>query len=139
MPSRVRATYVGHRTNPVTMHWLFHDRGGPTGRLLDQYSLRVLAEARRRVGVNTGRLLATIRRDFGTGALGPYAEVIAGQSGITDYLGYHMFGTEPHVITPRRRKVLRFVSHGRLVYAVRVRHPGNRANPFLTDALNVLR
>lgn len=47
---------------------------------------------------------------------------------------YHHDGTEPHTITPVRAKALRFTVGGRVVFAVRVQHPGTRANPFLTDA-----
>lgn len=35
-------------------------------------------------------------------------------------------GTRPHVIRPRRARVLRFVSGGRVVYTRRVNHPGTR-------------
>jgi hypothetical protein len=50
---------------------------------------------------------------------------------------YHHEGTRPHVIRPRRRKALRFLSSraGGIVFARRVFHPGTRANPFLRDAL----
>lgn len=42
-------------------------------------------------------------------------------------------GTRPHQIRPRPpRKSLRFTVAGRVVYATRVAHPGNRADPFLT-------
>lgn len=35
-------------------------------------------------------------------------------------------GTEPHVIRPRRAKALRFRYRGRIVYAQKVNHPGNK-------------
>lgn len=41
-----------------------------------------------------------------------------------DYGGYLDEGVRPHVIRPRRGKVLRFVSGGRVVYARKVNHPG---------------
>lgn len=44
-------------------------------------------------------------------------------------------GTRPHVILPRRGKYLVFEVGGRTVYARRVNHPGNKADPFLTRAL----
>lgn len=47
---------------------------------------------------------------------------------------HHHDGTDPHVIEPVRAKALRFVSGGAVVFAVRVQHPGTKANPFLTDA-----
>ena len=139
MAGRMRATYLGHRTDPAAMRWVFHDRSGPTGRLLDQYSLLVLNRARVLVGVRSGRLISSLDRDFGAGTLGPYAEVTAGVPGITTYLGYHHDGTPPHEIRARRRKTLRFIYHGRVVYPVRVSHPGTKGTHFLTRALDVLR
>ncbi|WP_434593247.1 hypothetical protein [Streptomyces sp. A5-4] len=44
-------------------------------------------------------------------------------------------GTRPHIIRPRRAKVLRFEVRGREVFAAYVRHPGTRANNFLARAL----
>lgn len=45
-------------------------------------------------------------------------------------------GTRPHVIEPKHAKALRFPSKGgTIVYAKRVNHPGTKANPFLTTAL----
>ena len=135
----MHATYVGHRTDPAAMRWLFHDRSGPTGRLLDNYSLLVLNRARILVGVRSGRLISSLDRDFGAGVLGPYAEVTAGVPGITTYLGYHHDGTPAHTIRARRRKTLRFVSGGRVVYARQVRHPGTKGTHFLTHALDAIR
>lgn len=39
-------------------------------------------------------------------------------------------GTRAHLIRPRYREALRFVSGGRTVFARSVRHPGTRPNPF---------
>lgn len=44
-------------------------------------------------------------------------------------------GASPHVIRPRRRKLLKFQVGGRTVYARKVNHPGNKGNPFMTKAL----
>ncbi len=44
-------------------------------------------------------------------------------------------GTKPHVITPRRRRALRFVVGGREVFARRVNHPGTRAYHVFRDGL----
>lgn len=134
----VHARYVGHRPNPVAIQHVFRDKDGPVGRELDRASLLVLNRARALVGARSGRLLGSLRREDGIGPTGRYVDVIAGSRGLTPYLGAHMFGTHPHVIRPRRRTTLRFVSHGRVVYARRVSHPGAQANPFLTRALDAL-
>jgi hypothetical protein len=43
-------------------------------------------------------------------------------------------GARPHVIRPRRAKMLRFVAGGGVVFARKVNHPGNRAYRFLYRA-----
>jgi hypothetical protein len=136
---RVTATYTGQRVNHAAIRHVFRDEDGPVGQDLDAMSRRVQARARSLVGVRTGLLLSTIRRERGQGPRGPYHDVVAGRSGLTKYLGYHMSGSHPHIIRPRRRRALRFTSDGAVVFARRVRHPGTRANPFLTRALEVLR
>lgn len=139
---RTTAIYAGQRVNHAAIRHLFRDEDGPVGRDLDDMSRRVLVAAQRGVGVRSNTLLLTIRRGpYEDRPRGPYRDVIAGKTGLTRYLGFHLRGTEPHVIVPRRRrrKALRFTSGGSVVFARRVQHPGSRANPFLTRALEVLR
>lgn len=50
---------------------------------------------------------------------------------------YVIKGTRPHTIRPKTKKVLRFRVHGRVVFARVVRHPGTKANDFLTKALRM--
>jgi hypothetical protein len=53
-------------------------------------------------------------------------------------IGYAYFvheGTTPHPILPVRAKMLRFVIDGRVIYAHKVNHPGNAANPYLARFL----
>lgn len=49
---------------------------------------------------------------------------------------YVIYGTQPHIIRPRRARALRFEVGGRVVYAAYVRHPGTRPNDFLLQALH---
>lgn len=44
-------------------------------------------------------------------------------------------GTKPHVIQARRKKALRFVGNGGLVYRRRVFHPGTSPNTFFEQAI----
>jgi len=45
-------------------------------------------------------------------------------------------GTKPHVIHPKKAKMLRFRTRkGTVAYAKMVKHPGTIPNPFLSDAL----
>ena len=131
-----RATYTGHAPNEIVIRSIFRDEHGPVGRDLDARSRRVLARARTLVGVRSGTLLASLRRESGQGPGGPYVDVVAGVRGLTTYLGYHHDGTPPHVIRARRRHALRFTVGGRVVFARSVRHPGSRGTRFLTRALD---
>lgn len=135
----VHARVTSVRNNTVEIRHLFHDEDGPTGLYLDELSLRVLASARTLVGVKTGLLLSTIRRESGHGPTGPYRDIVAGRSGLTPYLGFHHDGTVPHVIAARRKKTLRFIWHGRVVYRRMVHHPGTKGTFFLTRALDAIR
>lgn len=40
-------------------------------------------------------------------------------------------GSRPHIIRPRRRKVLKFSAGGRVVFTKIVRHPGSKPQPFM--------
>lgn len=135
---RVRATYTGHQPDFYVIRSVFRDEHGPVGRDLDDMSRKVLNRARVLVGVRSGVLLTSLRRQSGIGPLGRYVDVVAGVRGVTDYLMAHHDGSPPHVIRPRRRKALRFTQNGQVRFARRVNHPGNRGTHFLTRALDVL-
>lgn len=51
-----------------------------------------------------------------------------------EYASYVEGGTEPHIIEPRRAKMLRFVINGRTVFASKVNHPGTKPFPFMGQA-----
>ena len=48
-------------------------------------------------------------------------------------IGLHQ-GRSPHVIMPRNKTILRFPVNGEFVFARKVNHPGNKAEPFLFNA-----
>jgi hypothetical protein len=48
-----------------------------------------------------------------------------------------IYGTQPHVIVARNKKVLKFKIDGKDVFARMVHHPGTKANNFLWKALEV--
>lgn len=129
-----RFRYTGHRLDEVVLRDIASGAGD-----LEARAARVLAAAQMLVGVDTGRLLASIHRERGRNGLGPYIDIVAGIPGITTYLGYHHFGTAPHIIRARRRKALRFIWHGEVVFFTSVRHPGSRGTYFLTRALDAAR
>lgn len=136
----IRARPTGSRPDRAAIRETFHGRAGGVGKDVDERAGRVLAAAQRLVGVRTGSLLVSGRREYGRDADGPYVDVVFGVPGLTDYLGYHMLGTAPHVIRARRRKALRFVTAGgQVVFAQKVNHPGTRGTHFLTRALDAAR
>lgn len=137
------ATY---RVSPgqVTLHpgepklWANQPRG-PVSRDLERRMSVVSGVAKLRVRVRTGLLLSTVRESGArVSANGwPHADVIAGKSGgkgrtvpvIEDQ------GSRPHVIRARRRKALRFVINGKVVFRQKVNHPGTTGSGFLTKSL----
>jgi hypothetical protein len=135
----IHATYTGSRTDDAAIHELFRSEDGPVGRELTRDAHIVLNAARSLVRVRTGRLRETGRTESGMSALGQYRDVVFGREGLTPYLGYELEGTTPHIIRPSRRKVLRFISGGRVIYSSRVFHPGTSGSHFLTRAMEVLR
>ncbi|MDP2811771.1 MAG: hypothetical protein Q8O34_16660 [Rhodocyclaceae bacterium] len=46
------------------------------------------------------------------------------------------WGTRPHVIRPKNRKVLRWPSGGAFAFARKVNHPGYKGDPWLHQAAN---
>jgi hypothetical protein len=127
------------RPGDVTLYpgepWLYiTDLNGPVMRDLERRMGIVQTVSRRKVGVRTGALLSTIRKNSGRRATYPYVDVIAGRRGMR-YVMAHHDGTAPHVIRARRRKALRFTVGGRVVIRTKVMHPGTRGTRFLTAAL----
>jgi len=57
-------------------------------------------------------------------------------SNTAKYAGAIDQGARPHIIRPRRRKFLVFRVRGKLVFARKVNHPGNRPYKFLYKATN---
>ena len=50
------------------------------------------------------------------------------------YAPYVEFGTKPHVIRPKTKKMLAFRVGGKMVFARKVNHPGTRAYNYMRDA-----
>jgi hypothetical protein len=109
-----------------------------------RYRLFLIAGlAKRRVQVDTGFLLTTIRDEVNSNVRRyPYGDVIAGKSGRRKKGGDPRTvpeimdqGSRPHVIRARRRKALRFVVNGKVMFRRSVLHPGTRGSGFLTRSL----
>lgn len=61
-------------------------------------------------------------------------QVIGGVEAQTDYAMFVHEGTRPHVIVPRRAKVLAWQSNSGVAFAKRVNHPGTKAQPWLAKS-----
>lgn len=111
-----------------------NDPHGPVLPDLLRRMTRVKFESRKLVRVRTGLLFSTIDTRVGGNAKGIYVMVVAGGKGIR-YTGYEHDGTQPHVIRARRKKALRFMINGQVIFRTKVNHPGTTGTLFLTMAL----
>lgn len=134
-----RARYRGSDPDYHIIRSTFSDDDGPVGRFVDGRARLVLAEMQRIAPVRTGKVLLSLRTQRRRGARGPAVDIHAGVPGLTNYLGYILRGTPPHIIRARRRKALRFIGSRGVTFARQVHHPGTRANDFMSRALDVLR
>lgn len=115
---------------------------GDTRKFLGQIGLRAVAIAKEKVPRKTGNLGRTIRLGNVTDT---DAQIIAGGQGGVGYAQIVEYGSRPHVIVPRNKKVLAWGGARRLsgslrsgsaatIFARRVNHPGTKAKPFLKPA-----
>lgn len=103
---------------------------GPIGKDLRRRGRTLEFRARASAGKKTGRLRADIQTKERTVVDGLQLEV--GNWGVR-YAAAHHNGAKAHVIVPRKPGgVLRFQVGGKVVFAKRVNHPGNRPNPYLS-------
>lgn len=105
---------------------------GMVGRHLGRIGARLRLLARAQAGVKTGALKASMNYKVTRNSHGLH--VLVGSSNKIALM--HHQGTRAHIIVPRRAQTLRFYSHGRIVYAQIVHHPGTRPNRYLTDNLH---
>lgn len=94
--------------------------------------------AMNRTGINysTGRLEESIYSGLGTwGSAGDVEGIVGAKA---KYALFVHDGTRPHVILPRHAKMLAFKGRsGKMVFAMKVHHPGTLPNPFLERALRL--
>jgi len=110
------------------------------GRLiLGTVAKEAVKEAKDLVPKKTGNLKRTIRMGQITSTS---ARILAGGQREVGYAAAVEFGTGPHVIVPRKAKVLAWGGNRRLsgtlrsgasaeFFAMKVNHPGSRAKPYL--------
>lgn len=112
----------------------FFSTRGMVGKHIQRLGDRISLRAKRQVGVQTGRLRASIRSKIMEGRRGPMAIIGSSQR----HALLHHEGSRPHQIFPNKRKALRFKQGGRIVYAHHVNHPGTKANKYLSDNLRAV-
>lgn len=117
------------------LDFLLNSPMGTVGRHLAEKGRRIVVAAKAQVGVDTGRLRASIHMRHLRSSAGQYIEV---GSSVRHALAHHE-GTRPHMIFPTRASVLRFSAGGRVIYTHMVRHPGTKPNKYLTDNLYLIR
>lgn len=101
---------------------------GDAGRYLRSLGEAVATAAAVQAPVDSGRLRASIRVEQNASNVRVVAD--------TSYAAAVHEGAKPHVITPKRARMLRFPTKaGEVVFAPQVNHPGNAPNPFLLRAL----
>jgi hypothetical protein len=94
------------------------------GPFMRDLALTAVGEQKKLAPVKTGNL----RRSIHLGTVSARsATTIAGAK----YAAPVEFGSRPHEIRPRSRKMLRFKGRSGVVFARVVRHPGSRARPFM--------
>lgn len=110
------------------------DPGGPVIRDLDRRMTKVALNVRRLTPVRSGKTVSTVRKQPRFLKRSVSVDVIMGGRGAAP-VGVLEEGSPPHEIRPRRRKALRFVVGGRVVFRQRVWHPGTKGHHMLTLSL----
>lgn len=113
--------------------WLT-DPDGDVARDLDRRLGNMQTAARGFVRVRSGSLLSTIRKRTKFTKRALIGELVAGGGRVKHAL-VEEEGSRPHEIRPSRRKALRFVVGGKVVFRQRVWHPGTQGSHFLSRSL----
>ena len=117
------------------LDFLLNNPSGSVGRYLARKGRLVTTAARGQAGVRTGALRASIHMRHLRDSRGQFVRI----GSPLNYALMHHEGTKPHLITPNRAQVLRFVRGSTVVFAHSVMHPGTKPNKFLTDNLRLVR
>lgn len=108
----------------------------PDAGMMRDFAVAAVAAQKLLVPRKTGNLGRSIRIGVVSAS---YAETVAS----ANYAAFVEFGTAPHDIVPRNKKVLAFPAKGsatlsgrvrkggQVIFARRVKHPGTRAKPYM--------
>jgi hypothetical protein len=114
------------------LHFELKTRNGMVGQHLHNIALLIQQDARKMVGVKTGKLRDSIHIRHISTSNGHSVKIGSSLS----YALAHHEGTKPHFITPKPPKsMLRFTSKARIIHSRTVFHPGTKPNKYLTTPL----
>jgi hypothetical protein len=119
---------------PVLDRYL-NSPSGQVGRYMSRRGNLVVAAAKRQVGVKTGALRASIHMRHLRDTRGQFVRI----GSPLPYARVHHEGSRPHIIRPNSQQVLKFVSKGQIIFAHAVKHPGTKANKYLTDNIRLMK
>lgn len=114
---------------------LLEGRNGPVVLHQANVGRQVAGKARRLVGVKTSELKASIDSNLKRRATGGFTVEVTADA---PHAVFHHEGTAPHIIRPRRARVLVFDAGGTTVFTPVVSHPGTAPNQFLVEAAESL-
>ncbi|MEN9489627.1 MAG: hypothetical protein RJA63_76 [Pseudomonadota bacterium] len=109
----------------------------------DKLARRALAETAEEIEENVGEWAGRHTRPGGTGAL--FRSIVARPLGdgsqweighdlqVAPHALFVHWGTKPHKIKPKNKKMLRFPVGGKFAFAREVNHPGYKGDPWLAD------
>ena len=109
----------------------------------DKLAKRALAETAEEIEENVGEWAGRHTKPGGTGAL--FRSIVARPLGDGSQweIGHDLqaaphalfvhWGTKPHKIKPKNKKMLRFPVGGKFAFAREVNHPGYKGDPWLAD------
>lgn len=115
------------------LHKELNTPSGGLWRWMEKKGNLAVKDAKRMVGVRTGKLRSSIHKRHLGNTTGQYLWIGSRVS----YAYMHHQGTRPHLIFPKTPgKPLRFSSKGRVVITPGpVKHPGTKPNPYLAAQL----
>jgi hypothetical protein len=113
----------------------FNQPSGKVGRFLHKKGKIVLAASKAQAGSSSGMLRSSIHMRHNRDPRGQY--IIIGSR--LSYAKDHPEGTKPRIITPEKRRTLRFFSKGVMFHSKLVKHPGTKPNKYLTDNLRLVK
>lgn len=107
---------------------------GAVSQIVRKSAFDIEARAKALAPFETGNLRSLIKTEVSGDGMSATVSVGAEYGADVEY------GTRPHIIRPRNASVLAFPgAGGETVFAKEVRHPGTRAQPFMTPAAEQVR